>query len=67
MKNSQNIQKNKLSVIIPVHNGAKFLKNTVNGILKQNYKNLELILVENASQDILYYYVIIFRKRILGL
>ena len=30
---------------------GKSLKKTVNGILKQSYKNLELILVENASQD----------------
>ena len=41
----------KLSVIIPVHNGQKRLLRTVKGVLAQNYKDLELILVENGSKD----------------
>ena len=40
-----------LSVIIPVHNGEKYIKKTVAQILKQSYKHIELILVENFSKD----------------
>lgn len=41
----------KLSVIIPVHNGAKKIRKTAKQILEQDYENLELILVENGSSD----------------
>ena len=40
-----------VSVVIPVHNGAKYVKRVVKGILNQTYKNLEVILVENFSTD----------------
>ena len=41
----------KVSVIIPVYNGAKKLPKTVKQILNQDYRDLELILVENGSTD----------------
>ncbi len=41
----------KVSIIIPVCNGAKKIKKTVERILKQDYPNFELILVENGSTD----------------
>ncbi len=40
-----------LSVVIPIHNGAKILKRTIKHILNQEIANLELILVENGSTD----------------
>ncbi len=40
-----------ISVIIPVHNAEEFLEETVLSVLNQTYKNLELILVEDASTD----------------
>lgn len=40
-----------LSVVIPVHNGAQYIQKTVNRILRQTYRNLEIILVENNSSD----------------
>lgn len=40
-----------LSVVIPVHNGAQYIQKTVNRILRQTYRNLEIILVENNSRD----------------
>ena len=43
--------KKKLTVIIPVHNGERKLCKTVEGILIQDYPDLELILVENGSND----------------
>ena len=41
----------KVSVVIPVHNGATKLAKTVRQILHQTYKNIEVILVENFSTD----------------
>lgn len=41
----------KLSVIIPVHNGEKKIKRTAQQILEQDYSDLELLLVENGSDD----------------
>lgn len=41
----------KLSVIIPVHDGEKKIKKTAQQILKQDYSDLELLIVENGSID----------------
>lgn len=41
----------KISVIVPVYNVEKYLKYSVGGILKQSYKNLEIILVNDGSED----------------
>lgn len=41
----------KVSIVIPVHNGAKFIRKTVKHLQKQTYKNIEIILVENFSSD----------------
>ena len=43
--------KNLISVIINFHNGEKFLEESVKSVLDQNYKDLELILWDNASTD----------------
>lgn len=40
-----------LSIIIPIHNSEKFLRECLNSILFQTYKNFEIILVENNSTD----------------
>lgn len=41
----------KISVIVPAHNVEKYLETCLDSILTQDYKNLEVILVENASSD----------------
>ena len=41
----------KVSVIIAVYNGEKFLVQSINSILRQTYDNLELILVNDGSTD----------------
>lgn len=41
----------KLTVIIPAHNCANKIKKSTQSILQQSYDNIELILVENGSED----------------
>lgn len=41
----------KVSIIIPVYNGSNFLKEAVNSALAQTYKNLEIIVVNDGSND----------------
>src|SRR5450830_1172162 len=40
-----------VSVCIPVHNGASFIRRTIESVLDQSYKNIELIVLDNASTD----------------
>lgn len=41
----------KISIIIPVYNVEKFLKQSVESAINQTYKNLEIILVDDGAKD----------------
>jgi len=41
----------KVSIVIPVHNGMPYVKESVQSALNQDYENIEIIVVDNASQD----------------
>ena len=41
----------KISIIVPIYNTEKYLTNCINSIINQSYKNLEIILVNDASTD----------------
>lgn len=41
----------KVSVIVPVYNTSPYLKECVNSIINQTYKNLEIIIVNDCSTD----------------
>ncbi|MDU1340367.1 MAG: glycosyltransferase [Clostridium butyricum] len=41
----------KISIIIPVYNAEKYLSRCIESILKQSYKNFELILINDGSTD----------------
>lgn len=40
-----------ISVIMPVYNGEKFIRETIDSILNQTYRNFEFIIVDDGSVD----------------
>lgn len=43
-----------VSVVVPVHNGERTIKRCVDSILNQNYRDIEIILVDDNSTDLTY-------------
>jgi glycosyltransferase involved in cell wall biosynthesis len=41
----------KVSVIIPCYNAEKFISKTLDSVLKQQYSNIEIIAIDNESND----------------
>ena len=41
----------KISIIIPIYNEESNILNLLNSIKKNNYKNLEIIIVDDGSTD----------------
>lgn len=41
----------KISIVVPVYNVEKYLENTIEHIINQTYRNLEIILVDDGSKD----------------
>ena len=40
-----------VSIVVPVHNAAGFIADTIKMVCEQTYKDWELILVDDASTD----------------
>ena len=41
----------KISVIIPVYNGQNYLREAIDSVFTQTYKNYEMIVVDDGSTD----------------
>lgn len=41
----------KISIIVPVYNSEKYLIECIESILSQSHRNIELLLVDDESQD----------------
>ena len=45
------IEAKHISVVMPVYNGEKYIKKSIESILNQTYSNLEFIIVNDFSND----------------
>ena len=41
----------KVSIIIPVYNSQKFIRETIQSIINQSYNNFEAIIIDDCSSD----------------
>lgn len=46
-----NEETNLISIIVPVYNCEKYIERCINSILKQTYKNIEVLLINDGSKD----------------
>lgn len=44
-------EKDKVSICIPLYNGSKFIKETIESVLSQDYANMEIIINDDCSTD----------------
>ena len=42
----------KVSVIVPVYNGEKYLNCSLESLVKQSYKNIEILIIDDGSIDL---------------
>ena len=42
---------NKFKIVVPMYNVEKWVKNTINTIKKQSYRNFECVVIDDISTD----------------
>lgn len=56
-----------ISVILPIYNVEKYLKKSIDSVIGQSYKNLEIILVDDGATDSSQSFVMNMLKKIIEL
>ena len=45
------MEKDKVSIIVPVYNVEKYIEKCLNSLISQSYRNIEIILIDDGSKD----------------
>ena len=45
------VDKDKVSIIVPVYNVEKYIEKCLKSLISQSYKNIEIILIDDGSKD----------------
>lgn len=56
-------EKPKISIIIPIHNGEKYLSHCLESILNQTERNIEIICIDDCSSDETLHILNIYKKQ----
>ncbi|MFQ9114394.1 glycosyltransferase family 2 protein [uncultured Eubacterium sp.] len=51
MEIKQNEKGSLISIVVPIYNGGKYLKKCIKSILTQTYQKLEVVIVNDGSED----------------
>ena len=40
-----------VSIVLPIYNGEKYMRQSIESVINQTYKNWELIIIDDCSSD----------------